>query len=789
MNDASRSIQADQYEGRFYDTNCSTKTPCITVQIKSTTAFQIIKNALNERYTFVTNKNRNGVECRFTDAGKKVVLSLYNNQTLFIQGSGCWSWKSNVFSTVCQALDEIVMETNETKTLSESESEENYSTPIMTNSQSKSPLFYLSRMVSSIRNARSRGTPGQIEVHASRSIIQGNATSNFKSTPKGRSRDSSQEEDDDEVTFVKQLFHSRSSPGNESNEVSSMTDVMSPSRSTPVRCENYTQTELSRSRDLSQEEDDDEVTFVKRLFHSRSSPGNEFNEVSSMPDMTSPSRSTPVRCENYTQTESSRQHEAATMTDGKVSNTAVLLDSQSQTEPSMTGFKSHGTAEDAQLKSGYDKLSQDLAQQKKDNRELQESLKNLLGQSKVLKAESENLIKLIEDKESENKTLKSDLAEANSKVLIYEQDIANLKDQSDKLKKERSDLLDQLMAARGSSDTIEAKIDSSTESLETKVTNEVNELKRVLIKELDELKEQINKSKSLTTKPTTNDPYKTSEQMPIRTMISNRNDTVDPHSGGARRQADLSKKNDASYYRSESGRQTAFVAGDSITRILSAAKMSDNNLEVKIKSHPGGRVRTVENTVRSMLDKDPDYIKQLDAVLLHVGTNNVADSASSDSITAEFRETIDSIRSVNSKIKVVVSSIIPSRNDRMVNGVISRVNRSLQTMCEVKGYHFIDNDENFLQHSVPDRSLYRDNIHLNTKGGKVLGVSLRNALNNVLGIEVDDTTSENRQHFHNGRSSGRRTPNQNNGRMVFMPVPSYWLNNQNPWNVTNHPMY
>jgi len=39
--------------------------------------------------------------------------------------------------------------------------------------------------------------------------------------------------------------------------------------------------------------------------------------------------------------------------------------------------------------------------------------------------------------------------------------------------------------------------------------------------------------------------------------------------------------------------KSAFVAGDSITRILSSAKLSDNELNVKIRTHPGGRVKTI----------------------------------------------------------------------------------------------------------------------------------------------------------------------------------------------------
>ena len=63
-------------------------------------------------------------------------------------------------------------------------------------------------------------------------------------------------------------------------------------------------------------------------------------------------------------------------------------------------------------------------------------------------------------------------------------------------------------------------------------------------------------------------------------------------------------------------------------------------------------------------------------------------------------------------------------------------------MCKEKGFYFLNNDSAFIQDNVPCRILYRDNIHLNAKGGKVLGEHMRKTLNSVLGITQADSNSE-----------------------------------------------
>ncbi|MEW8547324.1 MAG: hypothetical protein AB2693_27770 [Candidatus Thiodiazotropha sp.] len=133
---------------------------------------------------------------------------------------------------------------------------------------------------------------------------------------------------------------------------------------------------------------------------------------------------------------------------------------------------------------------------------------------------------------------------------------------------------------------------------------------------------------------------------------------------------------------------TAFIAGDSITRILSTKKMTDSNLKVHVKTHPGARIRTVENSLIKLAEEDSSVIKKTKAVVLHVGTNNVSDADQPETVADEMRDLANTINNINHRAKIIVSSVLPRRNDKLVNRVITATNKSLRQACEEKGYYF-----------------------------------------------------------------------------------------------------
>ena len=199
--------------------------------------------------------------------------------------------------------------------------------------------------------------------------------------------------------------------------------------------------------------------------------------------------------------------------------------------------------------------------------------------------------------------------------------------------------------------------------------------------------------------------------------------------------------------------------------------MCDSELKVKVKSHSGGRVRDVENTLIKRSETDQDYMKQLDTIVLHVGTNNISDAKCSEQVVDEFKDTISTIRSLNPRTKIIVSSIIPRRNDRHMNTKIQQTNSDLQMMCDAQGLYYLNNNSHFVSHGRPVQELYRDHIHLNARGGKVLGTNITSSLKTVLGISSHGLNSSiDNSNFHYGKHQGRTGQHQNKGQMYVMPM-------------------
>lgn len=438
-----------------------------------------------------------------------------------------------------------------------------------------------------------------------------------------------------------------------------------------------------------------------------------------------------------------------------------------------------------------------LSAQKAENKELQEQLKEIISQSKLLKQENEKLINIVSSSktegdavkmqlntaieksrksESEIKTLKSKLSEASSKCLILEEGTRKLKKNAEVILKEKSDLLDQLM-----------KSTVASESLESKFENEISDLKNDLMKEMLEIKSQVQKSMSI---PWQSDITTTTTRQSNEQPLGN--ETAKCQTNNVQvQQSPPSDRTARIHTAAGSTCKTAFIAGDDITRILSRNKMSDANLSIKIKSHPEGRLDTVENTLISMSQNEQDYICNTTAYVLHVGANNVSDGETPVEIARKSRDLADAIHSINPVGKIIISSILPRRNDKVVNNIISRTNQALSCLCGENSYTFLDNSPHFYRNGKPDISLYMNNIQLNAKGGKILGENMRQILNSVLSLEACpisvQVSGRQQQNFHKGRLTGRR--NLNSQPMMYMPMPFFpppWFqhSHNNQMNIT-----
>ena len=373
-------------------------------------------------------------------------------------------------------------------------------------------------------------------------------------------------------------------------------------------------------------------------------------------------------------------------------------------------------------------VKQDLQKQRKENKELQKSARDLLQETQTLKKENNKLRQAIGAKDSELNIAKRKLQNNSKTIQQHEQSIADLKkklasvsadslvfgEQKDKLKEEvkilkaeKLKLVDKLMQTTTVSDSLEDKLEREFEILRQELSNEIKEVK-----------EHIRKSAELTKQPTSS--------------TSSAHTTTNVNSGNKNN----SNAEPASSSRiSETGVKTVFIAGDDTTSVLSTRILSDSNISVKIKSHKDGKLMTLESTLDKLSEDKGNYTKSLSAVVLHAGANNITNAESVESIVHDLKKVTDTIRKLNPKVKILVSSTIPRRNDRLVNSAIASANQSVKNACQEHNLVYIDNDKNFYEDRKPDVSLYKDAVSLNKKGGKFLGQNIKAALQTVLGLQ------------------------------------------------------
>ena len=410
-----------------------------------------------------------------------------------------------------------------------------------------------------------------------------------------------------------------------------------------------------------------------------------------------------------------------------------------------------------------------------------------------LKSENRTLkskLSSCDEKEKKNqqqiKTLKSRLAKESGKNLIVAEENNKLKKKVDVVIKEKKKLLDQLV-----------KCSTSTDSVENKIECELQDFKDIVSEGLREIKSKIESSRAIQNSRSTSEIESSQPRQVITNEGTSKQNTTEPTPRSRDEPTPSSRQSSNITINEHSNmRKTAFIAGDSITSILSTKKMSDQKLKVNVKTHSENRVRSVENSLIKLAEDESSAIRQAQTVVLHVGTNNVSDADQPEWIADEMKDLANTIHNINKDAKIIVSSILPRRNDQLVNGVIGKTNHSLRNACEENGYYFLDNTESFMKDNKPNSALYKDNFHLNPKGGRTLGENIKQKIQLVLNIQVDEADANNsnrgqqEQNFQKGRQQGRR-PFMNNRGMMYMPVPMFhppWFNGQHLVHFNNSQM-
>ena len=134
----------------LYDLTTSRNGECYTVLFHTKSTFDDIADLLTELYNFQPNRNQTALTTSTFVNQQKVVLTLYLNNKLLIQGTGNKIWVETVFKDLCEQLSPSQSTTVDFENKREKTSVKHLDTPIPAKrpSNNKSPLNLLGRLFS-----------------------------------------------------------------------------------------------------------------------------------------------------------------------------------------------------------------------------------------------------------------------------------------------------------------------------------------------------------------------------------------------------------------------------------------------------------------------------------------------------------------------------------------------------------------------------------------------------------------------------------------------------------------
>ena len=166
------------------------------------------------------------------------------------------------------------------------------------------------------------------------------------------------------------------------------------------------------------------------------------------------------------------------------------------------------------------------------------------------------------------------------------------------------------------------------------------------------------------------------------------------------------------------------IISDSITRRINMKQFNHHvkNATVYRKVFPGGTVEEIEHYAIKILEN-----KNIDAVILNVGSNNIINNYST--VKSDVDITSNIMRIVDMCYEAGVSDVFVSGITCLpINQTkVDNINELLKINAKQFGYVFIDNGNIFI-----DKHLWKDNIHLNNDGLTILANNFIDTLNEVL---------------------------------------------------------
>ena len=173
----------------------------------------------------------------------------------------------------------------------------------------------------------------------------------------------------------------------------------------------------------------------------------------------------------------------------------------------------------------------------------------------------------------------------------------------------------------------------------------------------------------------------------------------------------------------KSKKDTVFILGDSMVKHINDYLLTRNikhEYLVKVRPFNAAKVRCLyDHSKPTMRDFDPEVI------ILHVGTNDLTSSKTSSEIAKSIIDLACSLKTNTNKI--VISLIVPRRDDTLLGNKASEVNDRLKHMCTNRDIPYIDHTESI----DIDSHIVDAGLHLNRSGSTVMARNFANYLSNM----------------------------------------------------------
>lgn len=157
------------------------------------------------------------------------------------------------------------------------------------------------------------------------------------------------------------------------------------------------------------------------------------------------------------------------------------------------------------------------------------------------------------------------------------------------------------------------------------------------------------------------------------------------------------------------------IVGDSIIKFLPPIE------GVQIAAFPGATI----GKLSYLFSSRKVAISEAEYIMLHIGTNNVANGQSAETILADYANLIAIVRRLYPSIKIICSAILPRPVDHQTtDSVIRLINKSIETdLTKNLNIKFIRSYRPFCENGKVKRYLFAKmdgGLHLNSAGADQL---------------------------------------------------------------------